>query len=68
MSLDDLDDADLAKWDPGFIETARRIVGPVARFWFRAEVRGLELLPQSNCGCIGYAWTSCRWRSACPSA
>ncbi len=48
MSLDDLDDADLAKWDPGFIETARRIVGPVARFWFRAEVRGLELLPPAG--------------------
>jgi 1-acyl-sn-glycerol-3-phosphate acyltransferase len=39
------DDAQLAMWDPQFIERLMRVVRPVARRWFRPEVRGLELLP-----------------------
>lgn len=48
MGFDDLDDAELAKWDPGFIETARKVVGAFAKVWFRAEVRGLENLPRAG--------------------
>lgn len=48
MSSGDRGDAELAKLDPGSIETARRMVGSFARFWFRAEVRGLELLPSAG--------------------
>jgi len=48
MSFDDFDDSELAKWDPGFTEMAGRIVGSLAKFWFRAKVRGLELLPPAG--------------------
>jgi 1-acyl-sn-glycerol-3-phosphate acyltransferase len=48
VTSDDFDDAELAKWDPGFIKTARRVVGAFTTFWFRAEVRGLELLPPAG--------------------
>lgn len=41
----DFDDTELSMWDPGFIESARKVFTPLAKLWFRAEVRGLELLP-----------------------
>ncbi|OMC55015.1 glycerol acyltransferase [Mycobacterium sp. IS-2888] len=34
-----------ARWDPGFTERLVNAAGPVARRWFRFEVRGLESLP-----------------------
>ena len=33
------------KWDPGFTERLVNAAGPIARRWFRFEVRGLESLP-----------------------
>lgn len=44
----DFDNTELAKWDPAFVERARQVLGPVAKLWFRAEVRGLELLPPAG--------------------
>ncbi len=48
MSGEDFDDSELAKWDPGFIDMARQVVSPIAKFWFRADVRGLDSLPSSG--------------------
>lgn len=48
LEVSELAHSELAKWDPGSIQAAGRIVGPVAKFWFRAEVRGLELLPPTG--------------------
>ena len=45
MSSNGFDDSDLAKWDPGFVEQAGKFLMPFAKFWFRAEVRGLERVP-----------------------
>jgi 1-acyl-sn-glycerol-3-phosphate acyltransferase len=38
-------DHETTKWDPGFTERLINAVGPIARRWFRCEVRGLESLP-----------------------
>ncbi len=48
MSHQDFDDTELAKWDPAFIERARKVLAPVAKLWFRAEVRGLESVPSAG--------------------
>lgn len=48
MSGGDIGDSDLDKWDPGFIEAAGKIVGPIGRLWFRTEVRGLEHVPPAG--------------------
>lgn len=48
VRIDDPDDSELGKWDPTFIETARKVLGSLAKFWFRAEVRGLDLLPPAG--------------------
>ena len=48
MRHSDFDDADLAKWDPAFTDRARRLLAPVAKFWFRAEVRGMEFMPPAG--------------------
>lgn len=48
MSGNDFDDSELAEWDPGFIDWARKALTPVAKLWFRAEVRGLGLLPSEG--------------------
>lgn len=45
MGIGDVDDADLAKWDPGTIDTARKVLGTFAKVWFRAEVRGMDSFP-----------------------
>jgi hypothetical protein len=34
-----------SEWDPGFTERLVNTGGPIARRWFRFEVRGLESLP-----------------------
>lgn len=36
---------EIAKWDPAFAELASKAIAPVVKTWFRAEVRGLERLP-----------------------
>jgi 1-acyl-sn-glycerol-3-phosphate acyltransferase len=38
-------DHDIPEWDPGFTERLVSAAGPIARRWFRFEVRGLESLP-----------------------
>lgn len=48
MSGNDLDGSELDRWDPEFVELARKVLTPVAKLWFRAEVRGLELLPSTG--------------------
>ena len=48
MGGDDGDLSDLEKWDPGFIEWARKVAGPIGKIWFRAEVRGLERMPPTG--------------------
>ena len=48
MSNNDFDDTELAKWDPSFIALARKVVSPIAKLWFRAEVRGLDRLPPAG--------------------
>jgi 1-acyl-sn-glycerol-3-phosphate acyltransferase len=48
MSGEDFDYSELAKWDPGFVELARKVVTPIAKLWFRADVRGLESLPSAG--------------------
>lgn len=45
MGIGDFDDSELAKWDPGSIDSARKILGTFAKVWFRAEVRGLDRIP-----------------------
>ena len=39
MSDNDFDNSELAKWDPTFIERVGKVLAPVAKVWFRAEVR-----------------------------
>ena len=35
----------ITEWDPGFTERLVNAAGPIARRWFRFEVRGLDSLP-----------------------
>lgn len=39
---------EIAKWDPGFTERLVNAASPIAKRWFRFEVRGLESLPASG--------------------
>lgn len=48
MSGEGFDGSELAEWDPGFVESARKVVAPIAKLWFRAAVRGLESLPSAG--------------------
>jgi len=48
MGENDVDVSDLEKWDPGFTEMASKLFGPMAKFWYRAEVRGLDRLPPTG--------------------
>ena len=36
----EIDDQELAKWDPEFITQLANVVAPIVKRWFRAEVRG----------------------------
>lgn len=36
---------EIARWDPGFTERLVGAAEPIARRWFRFDVRGLESLP-----------------------
>jgi 1-acyl-sn-glycerol-3-phosphate acyltransferase len=38
-------DHETTEWDPGFTERLVNAAGPIARRWFRFEVRGLESFP-----------------------
>ncbi len=48
MSEDDVDNPEVAKWDPGFTEQIKNLVGPLIKRYFRAEVRGLESFPAAG--------------------
>jgi 1-acyl-sn-glycerol-3-phosphate acyltransferase len=39
---------EFAQWDPGFTERLVNATGPIAKRWFRFEVRGLESFPASG--------------------
>ena len=45
MNDKEIDDQELAKWDPDFVKQLTTVVAPVVKRWFRAEVRGLENVP-----------------------
>jgi 1-acyl-sn-glycerol-3-phosphate acyltransferase len=48
MSSDGADEAEIAKWDPGFTRQIKNWVGPVIKRYFRAEVRGLDSVPAAG--------------------
>lgn len=48
MSDNDIDNPELAKWDPAFTAQAKKLVAPIIQRWFRVEVRGLESIPPSG--------------------
>lgn len=48
MSGDDIDNPEMAKWDPTFTEQVKNAFGPIVKRWFRAEVRGLESFPATG--------------------
>ena len=45
MNDNEIDDPELAKWDPDFIKQFGNVIAPLVKRWFRAEVRGLENVP-----------------------
>ncbi|MBV8349903.1 MAG: glycerol acyltransferase, partial [Mycolicibacterium sp.] len=45
MSGNEIDNSEIAKWDPHFTQLLINAVTPVIKRWFRAEVRGLESFP-----------------------
>lgn len=48
MSYIDIDNTELAKWDPVFTARAKKLVAPIINRWFRVEVRGLECIPAAG--------------------
>jgi len=48
MSDFDIDNTELAKWDPGFTELATKLFAPIIHRYFRVEVRGLEAIPPAG--------------------
>lgn len=40
--------AEIAKWDPDFTQRLVNAAGPIAKHWFRFELRGLESLPDNG--------------------
>src|SRR3954462_4997924 len=48
MGSNGVEKPDVAKWDPGFTRQINNWVGPVIKRYFRAEVRGLELMPEAG--------------------
>jgi 1-acyl-sn-glycerol-3-phosphate acyltransferase len=44
----EIDNPEIAKWDPGFTELLINAVTPVIKRWFRPEVRGLETFPSTG--------------------
>jgi 1-acyl-sn-glycerol-3-phosphate acyltransferase len=45
VSADDVAKPEIGKFDPGFAEKLKSVVGPIIKGWFRSEVRGLESFP-----------------------
>ena len=48
MSGSDIDNSEIAKWDPAFSELFTKVVGSIVKRWFRAEVRGLQSFPPAG--------------------
>lgn len=48
VSGNDVDQPEIAKWDPAFTKWTMDVIAPVFRRWFRAEVRGLESFPPTG--------------------
>ena len=48
MSDNDIDNTELAKWDPTFTALAKKLVAPIINRYFRVEVRGLESIPPAG--------------------
>lgn len=48
MRDNDIDNTELAKWDPIFTAQAKKVVAPLINRWFRVKVRGLERLPPAG--------------------
>jgi 1-acyl-sn-glycerol-3-phosphate acyltransferase len=48
MSANNANGLELAKWDAGLTGRLVDAVGPLARFWFRSDVRGLERFPRTG--------------------
>ncbi|BCI92790.1 hypothetical protein NIIDMKKI_79960 [Mycobacterium kansasii] len=46
MSGKEIDNSEMAKWDPAFTKALIGTVTPFIKRWFRAEVRGLESFPR----------------------
>ena len=44
----DLDNSEMARWDPGFVDLADKLIDPVMKLYFRATVRGLETVPPTG--------------------
>lgn len=40
-----MDETELDQWDPVVTQQVESLAGPLARWWFRSEVRGLENIP-----------------------
>jgi 1-acyl-sn-glycerol-3-phosphate acyltransferase len=48
MSVDAIDNEEIASWDRSFAKQISRAVRPIVKKWFRAEVRGLESFPRAG--------------------
>ena len=48
MSGNEIDSAEVSKWDPVFTERLINAVTPIIKRWFRPEVRGLESFPATG--------------------
>jgi 1-acyl-sn-glycerol-3-phosphate acyltransferase len=45
VSETDIDGTEIAKWDPGLTKRVVGLFRPIVKWYFRSEVRGLDLLP-----------------------
>ena len=45
MNAIDIQQSEIAQWDPEFTATIKDKVYPLVKRWFRSEVRGMELMP-----------------------
>jgi 1-acyl-sn-glycerol-3-phosphate acyltransferase len=45
VSQSDTEPTEIAKWDPGLVKRAITVVRPVAKRYFRSEVRSLDKMP-----------------------
>jgi 1-acyl-sn-glycerol-3-phosphate acyltransferase len=48
VSAEDVDNVEMAEWDPAFTKKVTNTVGPLIKRYFRAEVRGFETFPATG--------------------